>query len=386
MSFSNDISVVMILNYYSHHQSELSKALYKETHGNYTFIETAPMEEERKNMGWSRDNLPSFVKQSYTSAKDESDCMKLCCEADVVIIGSAPEKFIEERLKQNKLTFRYYERFFKQGRIRILDPRVFASHYKKSFKNRHKNLYVLCAGAYTAPDCRFIFSYPNKTYKWGYFPGTNQPPYDQIVKMKNQSGRTVKILWVSRFIKLKHPEDVVNLAKKLKQNNCDFEIEMLGVGELRQEYERTVKEKKLDDVIRFTGPFAPEEVLYRMQSADIFLFTSDRNEGWGAVLNESMSACCAVVANRKIGSVPYLIQDGKNGLVYDRKDKNSLYRCVKKLIDDEPLRKELGKNAYNTIKDIWNADIAAKRFLHLVECINSGAEVDYDFGPCSKDF
>lgn len=383
MSFSNDISVVMILNYYSHHQSELSKALYKETHGNYTFIETAPMEEERKNMGWSRDNLPSFVKQSYTSAKDESDCMKLCCEADVVIIGSAPEKFIEERLKQNKLTFRYYERFFKQGRIRILDPRVFASHYKKSFKNRKKNLYVLCAGAYTAPDCRFILSYPNKTYKWGYFPELDIcNDIDGLIESKIPHS----ILWAGRQISWKHPECVIHLAKRLKSENTDFVINMIGDGDLHANIEYLVKKENLQKNVKLLGSMQPDKVRQYMRSSQVFLFTSDRNEGWGAVLNEAMSSCCGIVANREIGSVPYLIQDGKNGLIYDRKDKNSLYRCVKKLIDNEPFRKELGKNAYNTIKDVWNADVAAKRFLHLVKCINSGAAVDYNFGPCSKDF
>ena len=118
---------------------------------------------------------------------------------------------------------------------------------------------------------------------------------------------------------------------------------------------------------------------------DIFLFTSDRNEGWGAVLNESMSACCAVVANRKIGSVPYLIEDGKNGLVYNRKDGNSLYRCVRRLIDDEPFRKELGKNAYETVKTVWNADCATDRLLTLINCINNGTPVPFLTGPCSKD-
>ena len=122
-----------------------------------------------------------------------------------------------------------------------------------------------------------------------------------------------------------------------------------------------------------------------MQSADIFLFTSDRNEGWGAVLNESMASGCAVVANREIGSVPYLIEDGKNGLIYDRKNKDSLYRCVRRLIDDKALCARIQKNAYETIKNVWNADVATERLLHLIDCINNNAEVEYTYGPCSRD-
>lgn len=47
------------------------------------------------------------------------------------------------------------------------------------------------------------------------------------------------------------------------------------------------------------------EVRSYMEKADIYLFTSDFNEGWGAVLNESMNSGCAVVASHAIGSVPF---------------------------------------------------------------------------------
>jgi glycosyltransferase involved in cell wall biosynthesis len=60
---------------------------------------------------------------------------------------------------------------------------------------------------------------------------------------------------------------------------------------------------------------APEAVRDHMEAADIFLFTSDFNEGWGAVLNESMNSACAVVASHAIGSVPFLLKDGENGFI-----------------------------------------------------------------------
>ena len=122
-----------------------------------------------------------------------------------------------------------------------------------------------------------------------------------------------------------------------------------------------------------------------MRKADIFLFTSDKNEGWGAVMNEAMSSACAVVACREIGSVPYLIKHGENGMIYRKRGKNSLYDCVTTLMRDSSLRMEMQKKAYETIRDVWNAETAAKRLLHLIDCINKGEEAGYDFGPCSRD-
>ncbi len=379
----SNITVTFFSNFLLHHQTPFCEAMVKRLGEDFHFVATEPTPEDRISMGYRDYSDVPYVVYSYKNNQEYEKALELGLNSDVVIIGSAPDVFIEKRLEQNKLTFRYFERFFKQGRIRILDPRVFIAHYKQDFRYRNKNLYMLCASAYTAPDCRFIFSYHDKTFKWGYFPEVNQPPLDEIISEKSKNTK-IKILWASRFIKLKHPEDVIDVAEKLKNDNLDFEIEMLGIGELRNEYEEIAEKKGLKNIISFTGPFPPEEVLKRMKSADIFLFTSDRNEGWGAVLNESMSNACAVVASREIGSVPYLVEDGKSGLVYDRKDKNSLYNCVKKLIVNKSLRETLGKNAYDTIKNVWNAEVASKRLMQLINNINKGEGTPFEWGPCSK--
>ena len=122
-----------------------------------------------------------------------------------------------------------------------------------------------------------------------------------------------------------------------------------------------------------------------MRQNEIFLFTSDKNEGWGAVLNESMNDGCAVVANKAIGSAPYLIQDGKNGLMY-KKNVNDLYEKVKLLLDNPHLRKKLGEKAYQTLATTWNGDEAAKRLLQLIEDINESKRSRFEDGPCSKDY
>ena len=381
---SNNLSVTFFSNFLIHHQTPFCEAMIKRIGDGFRFVATEPTPDDRLSMGYHDYKDIPYVVYSYKSEKQYNEALRLGRESDVVIIGSAPDEFIEERLKQNKLTFRYSERYFKQGRIRILDPRVFINHYKLDFRYRNKNLHMLCASAYTAPDCRFIFSYPNKTYKWGYFPETKFLSYDNLKEIKNKNSK-VNILWAGRMIDWKHPEDAIYLAKCLKKDRIPFNLNIIGNGYMLTELKYLVKRNKLEDIVAFLGSMPPEEVREHMQSADIFLFTSDKNEGWGAVLNESMSAGCAVVASKEIGSVPYLIEHGENGLVYDRKDKNSLYRNVRKLIYDDALRADIQKNAVDTIKTVWNAETAADRLLTLIECINNGTETPFTSGPCSKD-
>lgn len=380
---NRNMTITFFSNFLLHHQTPFCEAMVKSLGDGFHFVATEPIPEERLAMGYRNLEDAPYAVNAYRDDMSYQEALRLGEESDVVIIGSAPEEFVEKRIAQNKLTFRYSERFFKKFRWRF-DPRAWKQHWMKDTRYRNKNLYMLCASAYTAPDCRFVFAYPDKTYKWGYFPEITQAPYEELKAVKG-SGETVRIIWVSRFIPLKHPEEIIALAKQLKRDGCSFRIEMLGIGELREKYEALVKTECLDDVIFFSGPFSPEEVLGHMRGSDIFLFTSDRNEGWGAVMNEAMSSACAPVACREIGSVPFLIQHGENGLIYDKRKSSSLYRNVKQLIEDKDLREKIQYNAYRTTADVWNAEEASERLLCLIECLRKGKETPYTYGPCSRD-
>ena len=256
------------------------------------------------------------------------------------------------------------------------------ARYLDDIRYRRKNLHVLCAGAYAAPDYRFFFAYPNKTYKWGYFPEIKE--YDDIQSVIADKQKN-SLLWAGRLIGWKHPEEVVLLAEKLKKDGVDFDLNIIGIGDMEQELEKMIQMKGLQDHVHLLGAMPPEKVREYMERTEIYLFTSDREEGWGAVLNESMNSACAAVACREIGSVPYLIDDGVNGFIYDKRGKNSLYSRVKQLIEDKDLREKLQKNAYDTMENIWNAEAATDRLLHLIDCIQKGTETGYTLGPCSRD-
>ena len=58
------MKIVFISNYFSHHQKPLSEQLYALTDGNYRFIETEPMEEDRRNLGWGEEKQPLYVLDS----------------------------------------------------------------------------------------------------------------------------------------------------------------------------------------------------------------------------------------------------------------------------------------------------------------------------------
>ena len=71
------------------------------------------------------------------------------------------------------------------------------------------------------------------------------------------------------------------------------------------------------------------------------------------------SYCCAVVASYDAGSVPFMVKDREN--VFTFGNKRELFKKSEELVNDGDLRKKLGKNAYITVRDKWNAELAAER-------------------------
>lgn len=179
-------------------------------------------------------------------------------------------------------------------------------------------------------------------------------------------------------MKLKHPEHVIELAKYLNKKGLPFHIKMVGTGELFSEIQEKVKKQGLSDCVELTGPLPPQEVREQINKSAIAIMTSDRNEGWGAVCNEAMNGGCAFVAYKGIGATTYLINDGKNGMTY--KTKKELFRKVEQLLKDPEQCRQIGENAYHTITDTWNYEVAAKRFMEFVE----DQTIRYTSGPVSK--
>lgn len=375
------MKIVFITNYFNHHQSSFAEELNKQTNGNFIFIETTPMDDERKKMGWGFEKIPDYVKKMYISEEMKSECKKNILEADAVIVGSAPFYLVKERMKSKKIVFRYSERIYKKkSQLLQFFLRLIKYQYENFF---NENSFLLCASAYAAYDYNKTFVYKNKSYKWGYF--TKLKKYDDISLLINQKEKK-SIIWVARLINLKHPELAIEMADFLKKSGIHFSLKIIGDGEMKKCIIDQIRQRKLEDCIEMLGTKSPDEVRRYMEKSEIFIFTSDFNEGWGAVLNEAMNSACAVVVSHAIGAVPFLIENWKNGIIYKQNDKQGLFSAVKWLLLHDNERKSFSKEAYYTILNHWNATIAVERLVKIIQKIqnNQNSISLYQDGPCSK--
>ena len=369
------MEIVYLSNFFNHHQKPLADALYEKTKHQYMFVETKGMPESFVKTGYSEYQEP-YVFRYSKETKNFIDSEIL--NADVVICGEAPAKMIRERVRRGLLVFRDDERRYK-SLIKYLKWPIYT--YNSLLFNKG---YLLSASAYGSIDYVLSGMKPNRCFKWGYF--TELRRYDDVEELmrEKQNGAKHSILWACRLIGWKHPEMVVELAKKLKTDGFNFEIKIAGRGEKESYIKHLISKYNLEKEVKLIGPQKQERLRDLMEKSQIFLATSDQNEGWGATVNEAMNSGCAVVASHAIGAVPFLIEDGENGLIFKSKDVDSLYSKVKWLIEHQEEITIIGRNAYYTMRDVWNADVASSNLLKLIEALKLDIKPNIPYGPCSK--
>ena len=380
------MKLTIVSNYINHHQIPMSNELYQKLGSDFAFIQTSPMEEDRVKMGWGSEvqNIP-YLRLSY---EDPKGCADLIMESDIVVFGGVEdESYIKPRLNAGKIVIRASERLYREGQWKSISPRGRKKKYEDHTQYADAQVYLLCHGAYVASDFEIVHAYPDKKFVWGYFPAVNTYDLKNLFFRKlhvDNSGKTqVRILWAGRFLKLKQPEYAIKAARYLKSQGISFHLDMVGGGELEERLKHMTEQYQLEAEVTFHGFQPPQNVRRYMEESDIFLFTSNYLEGWGAVLNEAMNSACAVVAGHGIGAVPFLIKHRENGLVYKTGDFKEFQAYVFRLCKDADLRKQLGTNAYHTIINAWNPKAAADRLYRFSEGLLKGEVIPEMTGPLS---
>ena len=345
-----------------------------------------PMEEFRQGMGWG-ENCPEYVLKTYESEENEKRAAELGLSSDLIIMGTAPEYYIEKRLDENRIVFRYSERPLKEGFIKFFIPRLTKKYLHLHVRNRKKNIYILGASAYTAYDFKKMFdSYPGKCYKFAYFPKHISYETDELSLRKQKiadAAGAPTILWEGRMIRLKRADLLIKAAAQLRKKGLDFRLRLVGDGDQKKNLINLAEKLGISDITEFEGFLKPDEAREKMADAEIYVMTSNYLEGWGSVIYEACNAGCAVIASHACGATPWLVKHGRTGLVFKSGSVKSLADKLERVLTDEDLRKRLGTSAYEQMSREWNPEEAANRVIGLYEALSAGKDSPYEEGPCS---
>jgi hypothetical protein len=126
-------------------------------------------------------------------------------------------------------------------------------------------------------------------------------------------------------------------------------------GEVYREFlEKKVKELGLEKNVQFVNKYLDlPELLEYLRLTDIYLFTSkDPNQAVSGTFAYAMSSACPVITTPIPHAQEMLL--GNSGIVIDFQNSTQLSDAVIQLIENEELRKIMGKNAlHKTRSTIW---------------------------------
>lgn len=159
-------------------------------------------------------------------------------------------------------------------------------------------------------------------------------------------GRTI-IGTVATFIEQKGLDDLLLVARALRDSGREVMFVVVGDGHLRPVLEARRRELGLDDSVVLTG-WIPNAAQAALPAFDIF-FQPSLWEAMSVVVLEAMAAGKPVVATT-VGENAHVLDDGVDGLLVRPRDIEGMSAALDRLIDDAGLRMRLGAAARRKVE------------------------------------
>lgn len=178
-------------------------------------------------------------------------------------------------------------------------------------------------------------------------------------EFRKRDFRTIRLLWVRSFSKIYNPKLAVKVLKKLKENNIDASLCMVGPdsdGSLAKV--KSYAKKQHLDVI-FTGKLSKSKWIDLSKDYNIFLNTTNFDNTPISVI-EAMALGLPVVSTN-VGGIPYLITDAVDGLLVEKNNVKAMVDAIMSIIENNKLAQALSKKArhkaeqydWQLVRELW---------------------------------
>lgn len=141
----------------------------------------------------------------------------------------------------------------------------------------------------------------------------------------------------------------------------DLRVIIAGDGDFSR-YSKIIDEKNLRSHFEIHNRFIPDqEVSYFFERSSVVILPYvDASQS--GIIPIAFSFKKPVIVSR-VGSIPEVVDDGRNGIIVPPGDSNALADAIVTLLTNPQLRKRMGENANNKMKNFYNWDIIAKKTL-----------------------
>jgi glycosyltransferase involved in cell wall biosynthesis len=206
----------------------------------------------------------------------------------------------------------------------------------------------------------------------------------------NSSGHHAgRIVSIGRLVPKKGFDVLVRACGELRRRGVDFELRIIGSGELREELLALARGGQVDDRVRFTGSMSQEQVVAELAAAEVFALSpvvmpdGDR-DGIPNVLLEAMAAGLPVVASA-VSGIPELLADGVNARLVAPARVDLLANVLAELLADSEQRARLSAAGRHFVREECSWPRAVRPLEDLLrDVLASPVEEDHQLIPAAS--
>ncbi|MBE6271836.1 MAG: glycosyltransferase family 4 protein [Prevotella ruminicola] len=154
------------------------------------------------------------------------------------------------------------------------------------------------------------------------------------------------IVMAAYFNDNKAPDLLLKAWKKLKDHYPDWHVYMLGNGEVER-FRKMAEDMGLADSVTFTGYVVGKLRDDYFRKASIYCMCS-YEEGFPMVVLEAWAYGICVVTT-PVGGLPDVLEDGRNALIFDFGNWETLANRISRLIENRTMRKNMADDARDMV-------------------------------------
>jgi len=185
--------------------------------------------------------------------------------------------------------------------------------------------------------------------------GVNLP---SIQNIQSRSLPMSSIFYVGMLLKSKGVDILISAIPIIKKSIPDACLYIAGAGKEEAKLKNLVKELNVEGNVKFLGFITEEEKYAYYKSIDIFVLPS-LFEPFGIVLLEAM-ACGKPIVASNVGGIPYIVEDGKTGLLFESENVEDLAEKIVTLLKDKESREKMGKAGKERAKEFTWEKVAER--------------------------
>ncbi len=175
------------------------------------------------------------------------------------------------------------------------------------------------------------------------------------------------LLFVGNLLIAKGVDILLEAFALIVRENPDIGLIFVGDGEEKSRLEARAKELGIDEKVFLLGRVEYNLIPTFMYYSDILILPSIE-EGVGRVLLEAMSLNLPIVASN-VGGIPLVIDNNKDGLLFEVGEIESLKEKVLFLLNDAAFSKEMTKVAHQKFLENYEYEVSMKKFLNMYKSI-----------------